>query len=72
MDSFLMLHESTLVRVVVGMLILGIIALTLYAFGKCWCSNLHHMCGGRTREDNSEEVDMVEQGQVQTRVSMIK
>ena len=75
MDSFLVLHQSTLVGMVVGMLVLGAIALTLYAFGKCWCSRLHQICGGRDRENNSEEVDMVEQGQMPAsvdRITMIK
>ena len=71
MDSFMMLHESTLIGVVVGMLVMVTIALTLYTFGKCWCSRLHRVCGG-TREDNSEEVDMAEQGKGPARVSMIK
>ena len=72
MDSFLVLHQSTLVGMVVGMLVLGAIALAVYAFGKCWCSHLHRMCGERVREDSSEEVDMVEQGQMPARVTMIK
>ena len=73
MDSFLVLHQSTLVGIVVRMLVLGAIALAAYAFAKCWCSRLHRMCGDRVREDSSsEEVDMVEQGQLPARVTMIK
>ena len=71
MDSFLMLHESTLVGVVVGMLVMMTIALTLYAFGKCWCARIHQVCGGSSGS-NSEEVDMAEQGKGPARVSMME
>ena len=75
MDSFLVLHQSTMVGMMVGMLVLGAIALTLYACGRCWCSKLHQICGARAREMDNDEVDMAEQGEVpnrESRVTMIK
>ena len=49
MDKFLVLHQSTMVGMMVGILVLGAIALTVYACEGCWCSRLHQACGARAR-----------------------
>ena len=60
MDSFLVIHQSTMVGMIVMMVVLGIISITLYACRVCWCRRIHQMCGG-TRQGNNEEMDMAEQ-----------
>ena len=75
MDNFLVLHQSTMVGMMVGMLVLGAIALTLYACGRCWCSRLHQACGARARETDNDEMSMAEQGELhnqESSVTMIK
>ena len=37
MDSFLQIHEGTLVGVMIGVMVMTAISLILYCFSKCWC-----------------------------------
>ena len=74
-SNFLVIHQSTMVGMVVVMMILGVIGITLYACGVCWCKRIHNMCGG-ARQNHSEEMEMAEQGEMPSKrepvVTMIK
>ena len=75
MENFLVIHQSTMVGMIVVMAILGVVGITLYACGVCWCKLIHHMCGG-SRQSHNEEMEMAEQGEMPSKkepvVTMIK
>ena len=67
MDSFLHLHENTLVRVMIGVVMFVITALIFYGFVKCWCHKLHQVCGEAEIIDNEmDDMDKGEEGRVNT------
>ena len=74
-SNFLVIHQSTMIGMIVVMMILGVISVTLYAFGVCWCRKIHSMCGD-ARQTHSEEAEMAEQGEVPSKrgpaVTLIK
>ena len=71
MDAFLQIHEGTIIRVVIGVLVMLAIALVLYGFGRCWCARLHKLCG-ETDENADNEINRMELGKGETRGVMIK
>ena len=63
MDSFLHLHENTLIGVMLGVTMFVILALILYGFAKYWCRKLHQVCGEAEIMDNKmNNMNKVEQG----------
>ena len=74
-SNFLVIHQSTTIGMLVMMVIFGAIGITLYAFGVCWCRNIHNLCGG-ARQNHMEEMEMAEQGEIPSKrepvVTMIK
>ena len=74
-SNFLVIHQSTMIGMLVMMVIFGAIGITLYAFGVCWCRNIHNLCGGE-RHHHMEEAEMAERGEMPSKrepaVTLIK
>ena len=69
-SNFLVIHQSTMVGMIVVMMILGVISITLYAFGVCWCKKIHSVCGD-ARQNHSEEMEMAEQGEMPSKRELV-
>ena len=60
-SNFLVMHQSTMVGMLVMLVIFGAIGITLYAFKVFWCRSIHDACGGK-RHRRRDETEMAEKG----------
>ena len=59
-NSFIQIHQGTMVGMTMGLAVVIIIALVLYGFGRCWCKKIHRWCG----EDRAQTNNDMEMGRV--------
>ena len=53
-NSFIQIHQGTMVGMTLGLVVVIIIALVLYAFGRCWCWRIHRWCGEDGAQTNAD------------------
>ena len=62
-SNFLVIHQSTMIGMLVMLVIFGAIGITLYAFKVFWCRSIHDVCGGK-RHRHMEEAELAERGEM--------
>ena len=62
-SNFLVIHQSTMIGMLVMLATLGVIGLILYAFKVFWCRGIHEVCRGKRRR-TMEENELAERGEM--------
>ena len=62
-SNFLVIHQSTMIGMLVMLVIFGAIGITLYAFKVFWCRSIHDVCGGK-RHRHMDEAELAERGEM--------
>ena len=62
-SNFLVIHQSTMIGMLIMLATLGVIGLILYAFKVFWCRGIHEVCRGKRRR-TMEENELAERGEM--------
>ena len=62
-SNFLVIHQSTMVGMLVMLATFGVIGIILYAFKAFWCRGIHETCRGK-RHRTMEEKELAERGEM--------